>query len=148
MRFKLKTSKIYYSLFFLSLCILNTLVFYLLSNRINTQVKSVHLDSTYFDILISVLITPIIETYIFQYFIFEKMDKWTKSTLLSLIITSLFFGLIHSFLILRIVKEFLSGIVYQLAYLKFRRISISPIINVIIIHSFHNLIFATLNKFF
>src|SRR6476469_972784 len=119
MRFKLKTSKIYYSLFFLSLCILNTLVFYLLSNRINTQVKSVHLDSTYFDILISVLITPIIETYIFQYFIFEKMDKWTKSTLLSLIITSLFFGLIHSFLILRIVKEFLSAIVYQLAYLKF-----------------------------
>ncbi|MBZ9627138.1 CPBP family intramembrane metalloprotease [Psychroflexus sp. CAK1W] len=92
--------------------------------------------------LLSVLIGPLVETFLFQYLIIEILYAFKKIKLeVILIVSALAFSLIHTYNFIYIIVTFTSGLIYASYYLylkKFKRRF--PFIQVWALHTLYNLI--------
>ncbi|MCR5403188.1 MAG: CPBP family intramembrane metalloprotease [Butyrivibrio sp.] len=69
------------------------------------------------------LVTPLVEELIFRYFIFNFIDRYTKSAVLSILLTSALFGIYH----MNPVQgsyAFLMGIVITYSYYRYKKLAI------------------------
>lgn len=91
--------------------------------------------------LLSVLIGPIVETFLFQYLIIEILYALKKIKLEVIIfVSALAFSLIHTYNFIYIIVTFISGLIYASYYLylkKFKRKF--PFIQVWALHTLYNL---------
>jgi membrane protease YdiL (CAAX protease family) len=98
-------------------------------------------ESKYEALFIVVIVSPILETYIFQTVIIGKyIRKYPNSVLHACIISAIFFGLMHYYSIPYILKTFASGFFYGVLFLVSLKKIKHPYIPVIIAHSAFNLI--------
>jgi hypothetical protein len=98
-------------------------------------------ESKYEALFIAVIVSPILETYIFQTIIIGKyIRKYPNSVLNACIISAIFFGLMHYYSIPYILKTFVSGFFYGILFLVSLKKIKHPYIPVIIAHSAFNLI--------
>lgn len=98
-------------------------------------------ESKYEALFIAVIVSPILETYIFQTIIIGKyIRKYPNSVLNACIISAIFFGLMHYYSIPYILKTFVSGFFYGVLFLVSLKKIKHPYIPVIIAHSAFNLI--------
>ncbi|GAB3666558.1 hypothetical protein GCM10028791_42380 [Echinicola sediminis] len=96
--------------------------------------------------LVTVIIAPLLETFVFQYFIIEvvlfifKKFSFPFGINCSVIFSSIMFGLAHSYNVYYVLNTFLVGVLYALFYLMARkRRDISGYITVTSVHVYNNL---------
>ncbi|MCX7694301.1 MAG: CPBP family glutamic-type intramembrane protease [Caloramator sp.] len=96
---------------------------------INTGVQSVLEESIFLGMMLVLVLSPVLETVIFQFGIFEilygiigafKRNKTKWNTIIPAVITITIFALSHNFSIAYIIIIFLPSILFQLTYIKFR----------------------------
>jgi hypothetical protein len=88
------------------------------------------------------LLSPIIETFIFQKLIIGIVTKYTKNDFLALILSAAAFALVHHYSVLYMVKMFVAGLLFGLLYLACRQRL--PLVYVVTSHAVYNLIVMTL----
>jgi uncharacterized protein len=100
-------------------------------------------DSIGIDLLITVIAAPIMETLIFQALIIEIVCKIIKrprkNIWIAVMVSSLAFGLNHTYSLSYFIITFFAGIILALAYYLGRYRKESPIVLVFIIHAIYNL---------
>lgn len=98
------------------------------------------------EFLLIVLIGPIIETFVFQYFIIKSSLKYINNNkLIAILVSSLLFGLSHYYSIPYIIKASLAGFLYSMLYFALTEKGKSPFVYIFLVHSFYNLIGFTIN---
>ena len=102
-------------------------------------------ESGLFTIFVSsVIFAPLIETFIFQYCIIELVFKININkkyqTILALLLSSLAFGLIHTYHAVYFVFALISGIIYATVYIYMKRTGyMNSFMTVYIMHLAYNL---------
>jgi membrane protease YdiL (CAAX protease family) len=107
-------------------------------------------ESLIYIFIIVVIFGPLLETILFQYFIIEFLlffDKLKKNRIITLIISSLIFGLSHSFNVYYFFFGLILGILLSLCYLLAKtRKDIHPFLFTLFIHSSYNLFVFFINE--
>ncbi|MFK7748785.1 MAG: CPBP family glutamic-type intramembrane protease [Kordia sp.] len=90
--------------------------------------------------ILSVIIGPLIETFLFQYLIIEILYFFKKIKINTIIIiSSITFSLIHYYNLIYILVTFLSGIIYASYYLYLKvEKQKSPFLYIWFLHSLYN----------
>ena len=96
-------------------------------------------DQNIFSIVLRYLVLyPLIETLIFQSFIYKIRNvKWSKTSFI--IISGTIFGLAHCYSLVYIILILINGLFLALYYFEFSRNNSHPILNVTILHVLFNL---------
>lgn len=90
--------------------------------------------------IIILIITPILETYIFQYLITKSLIKLgLKNEILIIIVSSLIFGLFHYYFWLYALAAFFGGIILNTFYHKIKGKFRYYLILMMVFHAFYNL---------
>lgn len=96
-------------------------------------------ESKYEALFLAVIVSPILETYIFQTIIIGKyIRKYPNSVLSACLISAIIFGLMHYYSVPYILKTFVSGFFYGVLFLVSLKKIKHPYIPVIIAHSAFN----------
>ena len=102
-----------------------------------------------FDLLMAVIVVPLIETLIFQSLIIEVICKIIKrprrNICIAVLVSSLAFGLNHSYSLSYVIFTFFGGIGLALAYYLGRYRKEGAITLVFILHSMYNLLASLYN---
>ena len=104
---------------------------------------SIIYESPVFAIVLSVLIAPIFETFLFQKSILRltrKIGYMKERIWLQIFISAFVFGLFHWYSLIYILQGVLLGLVFAYSYTVFEHKNSSPIWNVVCIHGIGNLI--------
>lgn len=105
-------------------------------------------ESKFEEFFLVVFLAPLIETLIFQHVVISYLSKkFPKSIVLSILFSSLLFGLSHFYSQVYIFKTFLSGLLFGTLYLVVSVKNSSPIIAVTTAHSIYNFITFCLQNF-
>lgn len=90
--------------------------------------------------IIIVLITPLIETLVFQFIPIEflKRKKWCKPPFL-IIVPSLIFSMAHYYHFIYVIMAFVGGIILNYYYIETQKISKYPFLLTSLLHSLYNL---------
>ncbi len=91
-------------------------------------------------IVLSLIIAPLLETLIFQKFIFNLCRLYLKSNLICIIISAIIFGLNHYDSITSIIQTFIIGIGYSLYYSILRKKEKNAFLKVALLHCLWNLL--------
>ncbi len=94
-------------------------------------------------ILFALIVSPIIETFIFQWLIYEQLNTFSffkKRIYLIVLISGLTFGLIHDFSIEYRIFTFVIGCYFCFVFHYFKTYSKYPFLAVFIIHAARNLL--------
>ena len=86
----------------------------------------------------SIILAPILEEIFYRYYLYEKIKSKTN-IFLSVIITSIIFGIIHFYGITGLISSIFIGIILQVIYIYTNKLT-----NTIIIHAIYNLIIVIL----
>ena len=86
----------------------------LLSNPIDNE-------SSLFVFCVTILVAPLIETFLFQYSVFAIGDKYKAHTNLSIAVSTLLFGLAHHYNMVYVFATLLSGLFYAYLFAKIKR---------------------------
>lgn len=86
----------------------------LLSNPIDNE-------SPFFGFCVTILVAPLIETFLFQYSVLAIGDKYKAPTNLSIAVSALLFGLAHHYNMVYIFATLLSGFFYAYLFAKIKR---------------------------
>lgn len=91
--------------------------------------------------MLAVLLSPLVETYLFQYTIIGYLDKkYPNNSLAVCLISASVFGLLHYYSFAYILKTFISGFLYGVLFLTVSKKMKYPFIPVVIAHSIFNFI--------
>ncbi|WP_394365428.1 CPBP family glutamic-type intramembrane protease [Niabella yanshanensis] len=112
-------------------------------------------DSTIEEAIVTILLVPIFETLIFQYYSYKIFLYITKDVTLTdsnkdwlfIICSSLVFSFMHSYNWLYRVNAFLGGITLNYSYLYFKKAKFYPYLSVVLIHLLYNLCVFLLKKY-
>lgn len=122
--------------------LLITIIF---KSNLNNEVVD-DISNVYFVFLLSIVLAPIIETFIFFKLVLMGLDYLTKIELvgrykmyLFVLISSLLFSVNHSYNISYLINGFISGLLYSLIYYKSYIKKYYPFIGTVVIHSLYNL---------
>ena len=74
------------------------------------------------------LVTPLMEELIFRYFIFNLIERYTKRAALSILLTSVLFGIYHMNPV-QSLYAFLMGIVITYSYYRYKRLAIPFVVH-------------------
>lgn len=99
-------------------------------------------DKNFF-ILFVIFLTPLIETFIFQWLIYEQLNAFVffnKRKYLVILLSGIIFGLTHNFSIHYQLFAFVLGCYFCFTYYYFKTYSKKAFIAVFIIHSIRNLL--------
>lgn len=96
----------------------------------------------------SVLIAPIVETYLVQHTFLQYSQKWVSRYWPGLVLSSLVFAGLHYYSVPYVIKTLFSGFAYGFFYIQFARIKGYPMWNTALIHAMHNLTGFCLNHLF
>jgi hypothetical protein len=139
---------IFYSLLILigtclTLAILNGYFFDFINNKFfhfTSDENGLSGFSTTSKFIIVVLITPLIETLIFQFIPIEflKRTKWSKPLFL-ILVPSLIFSMMHYYHFIYVIMTFVGGIILNYYYLEMQKISKYPFLLTALLHSLYNL---------
>ena len=108
---------------------------------------------------LTVIVAPIIETLIFQIFLIKgfyiflfiflsEKVKESKIKIVSIILSSLIFGIIHYYSIFYVIAMFILGLFFGMIYFYSERKNIRPFLPIAITHSLYNLSVLLLGIFF
>ena len=87
---------------------------------------------------VAVILVPVVETYIYQHLIIEKVIKVMDSKIIAILISASVFGLMHTYSTPYILKCTINGLSYGIAYVIFKSRNNHPVTSVAIIHAAHN----------
>ena len=94
-------------------------------------------------ILFVIFLSPLIETFIFQWLIYEQLNAFSffkKRVYLVILLSGIIFGLIHNFSIQYQLFTFVLGSYFCFTYHYFKTFSKYAFLAVFIIHAFRNLV--------
>ena len=100
-----------------------------------------------YQIIFGCLIGPLIETYLFQDFIYKKLIKSNLSNNKIILISSLIFSASHFYSIAYIIFSFFSGVILMLGYLNWKELKPSKLFITYAIHLSFNLFVCIANYF-
>ena len=96
----------------------------------------------------TVLIAPLLETLFFQVWIIKTVLKYVSSNkLLAISVSSILFGIAHSYSIAYVLKATLAGLIYSILYFSISNKKRDPIFYIFITHGTFNLIGFILTYF-
>jgi membrane protease YdiL (CAAX protease family) len=131
-------------LFFFTLAILNGFFLNYINNNFfnykNDTENSLIEFSKIYQIIIIILISPVIETYIFQHLpstIFYKLK--VRNPYLLIILPSIFFSLMHFYNPVYLLMAFFGGIILNTYYYGEKKLNKNYFILTVLLHSFYNL---------
>lgn len=118
---------------------------------INTSLEGLEIGEIF---LLTVIIGPLIETFLFQFLIIElvllsfRKIKIRGGEFLAVLLSSILFATTHPFSFIYLFSAFISGIIYGIFYLIAKnRMGLNGFLVVFIVHSFYNLIVFFMNEF-
>lgn len=149
-----KKSLIYVASFTLALIVFGFLfdqLLHVLNNYFNSKIyikSNLSHQNIIYQIIIGCLIGPLIETYIFQDFIYKKLIKRNLSNNKIILLSSLIFSATHFYSIAYIIFSFFSGVILMLGYLNWKEFKPSRLFITYAIHLSFNLFVCIINYFF
>jgi len=137
----LKNYKLFFFIF-LSIFFIN--VFFILTKNLITLKTISNVNTTnislYPRIVLTLVIAPLLETLIFQKFIFNSCRLYIKSNLICILISAILFGLNHYDSITSIIQTFIIGIGFSLYYSILRKKEKNAFLKVALLHCLWNLL--------
>lgn len=101
-------------------------------------------------VLVACMITPLVETFLYQYLpinILGKSEKLLERSYVIIIVSAILFGLAHTYDIVYVFRTFIIGLFLAYTYVIYQKKSFSPFLMVCIIHAIQNavvVVFETL----
>lgn len=109
-------------------------------------VKGLQVNSLFEKIMITIILAPIVETYLTQQLIIELALKWSKGkTIPALLLSAAAFGLMHYYALAYMCKTFLSGLLFGTLYITLRENKNKAFLYVALTHASFNLIVTVFN---
>lgn len=98
------------------------------------------------EIITALLLAPLLETYIFHYFVIrQSMHFFNQDKLLAILLSATLFGLAHSYSWPYMLKTFFSGLVYATLYFVFTDKKRYPFLYICLLHASYNALATTIN---
>lgn len=139
-----------YILFFLSVLIGILLInafAYAVFNLSSTRLQHINNYSKLERFLFDIILAPFIETFINQWLVYKIVSSYTENKIIIILISSMFFSLLHGFSYERIIVTFFQGIFLMIAFIYWEGKTTSKYMITAIIHLIYNSILFTLLLF-
>lgn len=126
---------------YLAIAIINGYLFNFLANESNIEVdygfEKVNLIVKFLAI---VVLAPVLETYLINYYPIKILEKWkVKSKIVLIIIPSIIFSLFHYYNLIYVCMAFFGGLIMNSYYIVNRELSDKAIYWLMLLHSMYNL---------
>lgn len=92
---------------------------------------------------VACVIAPLLETALFQHFLFKQLKKFSLNHVWMVVISGLLFGIAHSYHTLYVINAFFGGMILMSCYIL--RIGKQPFLVTSAIHAVYNLMVLLLN---
>jgi membrane protease YdiL (CAAX protease family) len=97
-------------------------------------------------LIVTVILAPLIETFIFQYIVIKISFFFLKSALFSILLSAFLFGLNHLYSIPYFIVTFFAGIIYASLYFIAKAKNTNPFWMIFLVHALYNLTVSLLNE--
>ena len=98
-----------------------------------------HMEISFWEkVLLVCVVSPVVETIIFQKIVIDTAFKYTRNYGFSLIVSALLFALVHNYSFLYVAKMFVAGFLFGLLFIACK--GDKPLLHVMLAHSFYNII--------
>jgi len=126
---------------YLAIAIINGYLFNFLANESNIEVDyGFEKVNPIVKFLAIVVLAPVLETYLINYYPIKILEKWkVKSKIVLIIIPSIIFSLFHYYNLIYVCMAFFGGLIMNSYYIVNRELSDKAIYWLMLLHSMYNL---------